>query len=279
MDLHDRTVLITGASMGIGAATARAFASAAAAPPLRLALLARSSDRLQALVTELNRQPGVQALAVTADVTQPESLAPAVAQIEGAFGPVDILVNNAGVGMRSPVGSIDLAAARQVFEVNYWGALACIEAVLPGMMAQQDGLIINISSILGHRAMPNAGIYCSTKFALNALSESMRLELRPHGIRVVGFYPGVTETEFGRNELTGDATGQGRNRAARTSAATVGQAIVRAAQSEPRDGYATLFDRVFVWGATLAPALLDRMLARFYRRGVGGTRMDADERG
>ncbi len=266
MNLHDRTVLITGASMGIGAATARAFAErAAAARPLRLALLARSSDRLQTLAEELNRQPGVLALAVTADVTQPESLVAAAAQIEGAFGPVDVLVNNAGVGMRSPVGSIDLAAARRVFEVNFWGALACIGAVLPGMIAQEDGLIINISSILGHRAMPNAGIYCSTKFALNALSESMRLELRPHGIRVVCFYPGVTETEFGRNELTGDASGQGRNRAGRTPAATVGRAIVRAAQREPRDGYATLFDRVFIWGATLAPGLLDRMLIRFYR--------------
>ncbi len=266
MELHDRTVLITGASMGIGAATARAFAALASpARPLRLALLARSTGQLQALAEESNRLAGVQALALTADVTQPETLAAAMGQIEQAFGPVDLLVNNAGVGMRSPVGNIDLAAARQVFDVNYWGALACIEAVLPGMMAQQDGLIINISSILGHRAMPNAGIYCSTKFALNALSESMRLELKPHHIRVVSFYPGVTKTEFGRNELTGDAAAHSRNRVSRTPVSAVGQAIVRAAQREPRDAYVTLFDRVFVWGATLAPGLLDRMLIRFYR--------------
>lgn len=267
MNLHDRTVLITGASMGIGAAVARAFAErASAAHPLRLALLARSNERLQALAAELNQKTGVGALAVSADVTQPESVTAALKQVEAAFGPVDILVNNAGVGMRSPVGSIDLPAARQVFEVNYWGALACIEAVLPGMLAQKEGLIINISSILGHRAMPNAGIYSSTKFALNALSESMRLELQPHGIRVVSFYPGVTQTEFGRNELTGDAAGHSHNRVAKTPVEVVAQAIVRAAQREPRDAYATLFDRVFVWGATLAPWLLDRMLMRFYRR-------------
>lgn len=271
MDLQDRTVLITGASLGIGAATARAFGGVPAAShrqpaaDLRLALLARSASRLQALAEELNRRPGVRAVAVVADVSQPETVREAVAHVEQTLGPVDILVNNAGVGMRSPVGSIDLEVARQVFDINYWGALTCIEAVLPGMLARQDGLIINISSIIGRRAMPNAGIYCSTKFALNALSESMRLELRPHHIRVVSFYPGVTATEFGRNELTGNASTHSRNRVSKTPAAAVGQAIVRAAQREPRDAYATLFDRVFVWGATLAPGLLDRMLTRFYR--------------
>lgn len=262
MELANRTILITGASQGIGAAAARAFA----AHPLRLALLARSTDRLQTLADELNARPGVQALAMTADVSRREEVQGAVAEVERAFGPVDILINNAGVGMRSPVGSIDLDAAQRVFAVNYWGVIHCTEAVLPAMLARRDGLILHISSIIGRRAMPNAGIYCSSKFALNALAEAWRLELRPHGVRVVNFYPGVTETEFGRNELTGEVSSNRRSRARKTPAAVVGQAIVRAAQREPRDAYATLFDRVFVWGATLAPGLMDWTLARFYAR-------------
>jgi short-subunit dehydrogenase len=155
--------------------------------------------------------------------------------------------------------------AQQVFTVNFWGAIHCIEAVLPAMRARHDGLIINISSIIGRRAMPHAAIYCASKFALNALSESLRLELHPDNVRVVTFYPGVTRTEFSHNELSGDASNSSRNRAPKTSVEDTAKAIVRASQREPRDAYATLFDRVFVCGATLAPGLMDRMLLRFYR--------------
>jgi short-subunit dehydrogenase len=261
MKLDGRTVLITGASRGIGAATARAFAASG----VRLALLARSSDRLQALAGELNRVKGVQTLPVVADVGQKDEVVQAVARVEQVLGPVDILVNNAGVGMRSPVGDMDLMTAQQVFTVNFWGAIHCIEAVLPAMRARGDGLIINISSIIGRRAMPHAAIYCASKFALNALSESLRLELHPDNVRVVTFYPGVTRTEFSRNELSGDASNYSRNRAPKTPVEDTAKAIVRACQREPRDAYATLFDRVFVCGATLAPGLMDRMLLRFYR--------------
>lgn len=260
MELNDRVVLITGASMGIGAATARAFAE----HPVRLALLARSEQRLQTLAAELNARPGVTALPLAADVSDRESVARAVGRTQEAWGAIDILVNNAGVGMSSPIGEIDLILARQLFDINYWGAIHVTEAVLPDMRARRDGLIINISSIIGRRAMPGSGVYCSSKFALNALSESMRVELRPHNIRVVSFYPGVTESEFSRNLLTGDSSVHGQGRMRPTPAAKVGQAIVRAASREPRDAYATLFDRFFVFSAAVAPWLMDWMLAKFY---------------
>lgn len=263
MKLAERTVLITGASRGIGAATARAFANQAAADqPIRLALLARSSDRLQALAAELNARPGVLALPLVADVGQPLETARAVEETAERLGAVDVLVNNAGVGMRSPSGGIDLDSARQMFEVNFWGAIYCIEAVLPAMRARGDGLIVNISSIIGRRAMPDNGLYCASKFALNALSESMRVELRGDNVRVVNFLTGVTDTDFLRHELTGDASAVARGLLPRTPPDVVGRAIVRAARREPREAYATLFDRVFVLGTAHLPRLTDWVLAR-----------------
>lgn len=260
MDLDNRVVLITGASQGIGMATARAFASY----PLRLALLARSEQRLETLADELSAYPHFSALPLAVDISDQQAVEQAVARAQEALGTIDILVNNAGVGMRSPVGEIDLTLAHQLFETNYWGAIYTIEAVLPGMRARKDGLIINISSIVGRRSMPNISVYSGSKFALNALSESMRVELRPDNVRVVSFYPGVTETAFIRNHLTGDDTAQSQGRMKATPAEEVGRAIVRAAQREPRDAYATWFDRFFVTAAAVAPGLMDRLLARFY---------------
>ena len=199
-----------------------------------------------------------------ADVTQPHQVSTAVARIEQDLGSVDMLVNNAGVGMESPLGQIDSAIAHHLFDVNFWGALTCIEAVLPSMQARRQGLIINISSILGRRAMPRDSIYCASKFALDALSDSIRLELRPYNIRVVTFYPGVTATDMTQHTLTGDASHRSRRLVPRTPVARTAEAIVSAAQREPRDAFATLFDRVFVWGAALAPSVFDGLLARFY---------------
>jgi short-subunit dehydrogenase len=261
MELRDCTILITGASRGIGAALARALADY----PVRLALLARSDDALQALAAELNGRGPARALPVVADVGLPETINAAVARVESTLGPVDVLVNNAGVGMAGPVGRLDHAAAHRVFAVNYWGALHCIEAVLPGMRQRRNGLIVNVSSIIGRRAMPHTGVYCASKFALNALSESLRLEVRPDNVRVVTFYPGVTATDFGRHELTGTAARYNRNRVPKTPVTRTAQALVRAIRQEPRDAYVTLFDRAFVWSAILAPGLMDRLLARFYR--------------
>ncbi len=261
MQLHRRTVLITGASRGIGAASARAFA----AYPLNMALLGRDAAALQQLAAELQKHSGVQALPLVADVTDAQAVQDAVTKTAATFGGLDILINNAGVGMRSPIGDIDLQTARRLFDVNFWGVVQVTQAVLPIMRRQHDGLIINISSIIGRRAMPAAGMYCASKFALNALSEAMRVELKPHNIRVVNFYPGVTATAFSQNELTGDARGHHRNRMPRTPADKVGRAIVRAARREPRDAYATWFDRVLVWGALAAPWLVDWFLMRFYQ--------------
>jgi len=258
MNLEHKTILITGASQGIGEAVARAFADY----PVNLALLARSEQRITALAEELNQMPGVNALPVAADVSNPDDVQQAVAQTLDAFGRIDILVNNAGVGMSSPVGEIDYEKGHQLFEINFWGAMRMTEAVLSGMRERKDGLIINVSSIVGRRSMPGISIYCASKFALNAFSESIRVELRPDNIRVVSFYPGVTSTNFGDNLLTGPTAVEGKGRAKVTSAEDVARAIVKAARKEPRDAYATLFDRIFVWAARLTPGLLDKMLGK-----------------
>jgi short-subunit dehydrogenase len=259
MKLEGRTILITGASQGIGAAAARAFA----AYPVNLVLLARSQSLLESLAGELNAREGVQALPIVADIARPEEIEAAVARALDAFGRIDILVNNAGVGMSSPVGAIDYDKARTLFDINFWGALRMTEAVLPAMRERKEGLIINISSIVGRRAMPGISVYCASKFALNAFSESIRVELKQDNVRVVSFYPGVTATNFGDNLLTGPASTQGKGRAKVTSAEDVGKAIVKAAIKEPRDAYPTWFDHLFVWVSLQFPWLMDRLLTRF----------------
>ena len=264
MELHHSLAgrgpaLVTGGSRGIGAAIVLALARAG----FDIWLNYRADEAAAARVSEQVRaETGRSCRLLRFDVRDRDAVEATLLPLTEEVVPA-VLVNNAGVGMSSPVGAIDYEKGHQLFEVNFWGALRMTEAVLPDMRARQDGLIINISSIVGRRAMPGIGVYCASKAALNAFSESIRVELKQDNIRVVSFYPGVTATHFGDNLLTGPSSIQGKGRAKVTSAEDVGKAIVKAAIKEPRDAYATFFDRVFVWTSVMAPWLMDRVLLHF----------------
>lgn len=189
LDLRGRTVIVTGASSGIGAATARALYAAGARP----VLAARRLDRIEELGAELGG-----ALSVRTDVTDDADVVHLVTATVERHGRVDGLVNNAGASLHGePVEDLDLDAFRQAVELNVFGVVRCMQAVLPAMRAQGFGRIVNISSGTTGMVLPTVGAYTATKSALNTLSVIARKELAGTGIDVGLVLPSTTATEFG----------------------------------------------------------------------------------
>lgn len=178
-----KVVLITGCSTGIG----RSLAQRLAKSGYIVVATARKEETLAGLSV---------AMKLRLDVTQMDSVNNAVAYILQQFGRIDVLVNNAGYTMLGALEEVAEAETQQVFDVNVFGALRMIRAVAPQMRKQRNGRIINISSIAGRLSTPVNGTYSATKFALEALSDALRLELAPFGIQVVVIEPGAIKTHF-----------------------------------------------------------------------------------
>ncbi len=199
------TALITGATSGIGRATANAFAALG----YRLILCGRRTDRLAEVQAELSQSTAVTTL--TFDVRDYDTVAKAIASLPADWQQdghplVDILVNNAGNahGM-TPIQDGDVADWDQMIDGNIQGLLYVSKAVIPGMVARQRGHIVNLSSIAGKQTYANGAVYCASKAAVEALSTGMRLDLTQHGIKVTNVVPGAVETEFSVVRFKGDA--------------------------------------------------------------------------
>lgn len=186
--LTGKTVIVTGASSGIGAATARALHSAGAHP----VLAARRPDRLAELSTELD-----DALAVPTDVTDTAQVSELVAAALDRHGRIDGLVNNAGASIQGPIADIDLTEYRTILDLNVASLIGVTQAVLPTMRQQRFGRIVNISSGTTRRVAVGVGAYAATKSAVNMISAVMREELAEDGIAVSLLLPSTTATEFG----------------------------------------------------------------------------------
>ncbi|MET0848057.1 MAG: SDR family oxidoreductase [Pseudomonas sp.] len=188
-NIHNKVVLITGASSGIGEAAARLIAAKGAS----VVLGARRTERLEKLVSEI-RAEGGSASACALDVTDLSAMQAFVDFAKAQYGKVDVIINNAGVMPLSPLASLRVAEWNQMLDVNVRGVLHGIAAVLPGMEAQGHGQVINISSIGGLAVSPTAAVYCATKFAVRAISDGLRQETDK--IRVTVVCPGVVESEL-----------------------------------------------------------------------------------
>jgi NADP-dependent 3-hydroxy acid dehydrogenase YdfG len=194
--LDGKVALVTGASSGIGEATAVALAEAGAA----VAIGARRKDRLDALSARL-RKTGASVLQLELDVTEEAACADAVRRTREELGGLDALVNNAGVMLLGPVEGADTADWRRMIDVNLLGLLYCTHAALPLMREAGRGHIVNVSSVAGRSANAGSAVYNLTKFGVGAFSEALRQEVSSAGIRVTIIEPGFVDTELqGHNE-------------------------------------------------------------------------------
>lgn len=187
MQIRDKNVIVTGASSGIGRATALEMARRGA----HVVLAARRADRLEEVAAEC-RALGVRAVAVPTDVTK----AGDCRRLIDTAGEVDVLVNNAGFAIFSAVAEANPDEVREMIETNYLGAFHCTQAVLPRMLARRSGTIVNVSSITGLMGFSRMSAYCASKFALTGFTEALRDEVIGSGVRVALVCPGTTETEF-----------------------------------------------------------------------------------
>lgn len=190
-NVQGKVVVITGASSGLGAATARLLSAQGAT----VVLGARRLDRLQALVDGLTAT-GAKALAHAMDVTRHDEVQRLVDTAVQAYGRIDVMINNAGLMPHSPLERLKIEDWDRMIDVNIKGVLYGIAAALPHMRAQKSGHIINVSSVAGHKVRPSAAVYAATKHAVLALSEGLRQEVKPYNIRTTVVSPGAVATEL-----------------------------------------------------------------------------------
>ena len=249
--LDGQSVIITGASAGIGEASAKWAAREGAS----VVLVARRKDRLDQLKREIESAGG-RAIAVTADITSEDDRRRIIAEAIGAFGKIDALVNNAGYGQRGPIEMVPIESIRANFETNLFSLIALTKLVIPMMRERGYGRIVNISSVAGRIARPLSSVYDATKHALEAISDGLRGELSLFGVKVVVIEPGFILTEFLRtaNEnaraimeqesvyrpfFEGFAAGYGRLRKMAGSSDDIAALVVEAlASAKPRARYA-----------------------------------------
>ena len=199
-DLH-QTVLITGASSGIGKVTALYLAEKG----YRVIGTSRSIERLEGLQSDATNR-SLSITAIEMDINSNEGVARVLPKLLADVGGIDVLVNNAGYSLWGPLETVSMREIKAQFETNVFAALRLTQAVLPYMMEKGRGKIINVSSVLGRMGTPFNGAYASSKFALEGLSESLRSELWPFGVRVSIVEPGLFSTDFQKNQVISEGT-------------------------------------------------------------------------
>ena len=200
-DLSNQTVLITGASSGIGAACARQVASAGA----KVILSARRKEKLQALADELEESYQTETLLLPLDIQKPAAVSDSVEGLPAPWKTIDVLINNAGLSRGlDPQQSGVLQDWEEMIDTNIKGLLYMTRAVVPGMIERQAGHVVNVGSIAARYTYPGGSVYCATKSAVKVLSEGLKIDLLGTPIRVTNIEPGLVETEFSNVRFRGD---------------------------------------------------------------------------
>ncbi|MER3416524.1 MAG: short chain dehydrogenase [Gemmataceae bacterium] len=259
-ELKDKRVLITGASQGIG----RALALATAREGCRLVLTARTADLLDQVAREVQAL-GAQVATVAGDVTDANARRQMLAVCQSRFGGLDILINNAGVGATGHFVEASPERLRRIMEVNFFAPAELIREAFPLLRAGNQPLIVNISSIVGKRAVPARSEYSASKFALQGLSEALRAELVRFGIDVLVVSPGLTATRFAENMLEHKARAP-MDHMRSLSPEAVAQATLRAMKRGKNELVLTWQGKLFVLASRWFPRLVDYFSAQRVRR-------------
>jgi hypothetical protein len=254
MKIDGAVVVLTGASRGIGRSTAVGLARKGAIP----VLVARQSNALVETLAEV-RDLSPQGLAIPTDITKRDAVVSMIGKTVGRFGRVDVLINNAGRGAFGPFLEVAPDRLEQAMQLNFWGAIFCIHAVLPQMLAQRSGLILNVGAIDGKFGLAGDTVGVSTKFALVGLSEALHLELKPHGVKVALVNPGAVDTEAFQADF---AAAPGMTRWTAASPERVARAIIRAVETEPAEVMVPSYLNLAVYLRHFAPALFRWLAAR-----------------
>lgn len=255
-------ILVTGASSGIGAATARLFGQRS----YRVVLAARRFDRLESLAKEIQNVGG-QSLPFAADMNKLDDIERLVENTLQAYGQIDILFNNAGFGRMDWLENLDPEQDIELqLRVNLCGLIYMARAVLPHMIERRAGHIINMSSVAGLVATPTYSIYAASKFAVRGFTDALRREVEVYGVYVSGVYPGGVATEFSSHTGTNRKTGVTTPAFLRLSSEDVAKAVWKLAQHPRRMLVIPWVMNLAVWTAALFPGLVDRVIAQRFVR-------------
>ena len=264
----NKTVVLTGASDGIGAEIARQLAP----EKPRLVLAARSEDRLNEVAFRC-RKAGAEILVVPTDVSDRQQCERLVGQAIERFGGIDVLVNNAGLSMHANFEEItELATFDTLMAVNFFGAMWCTHAALPALK-QSRGLVAGMSSLAGRTGVPGRTAYCASKFAMSGFFEALRIELAQSGVGVTLLFPGVVATEIRRNGLDGSGRRAGKSGLDEKGAMTIERCAALAIagiRARKREVFMTAQGRLGVKLKAFAPEVIDRLAIKALAKETAG---------
>lgn len=262
--LKAKTVIITGASSGIGKALAYKFASEGA----NLVLAARQYAELCIIAQDIEQQFSVKAIAVATDVSSEEHCKLMVAECLRIFGKIDVLVCNAGISMRSLFEEVEISVLKEIMDVNFWGSVYSIKYALPSIL-KSKGSIIGVSSVAGYKGLPGRSGYSASKFALQGFLESLRIENLKTGIHVMIACPGFTASNIRNTARAKDGSLQGESPIDERKLMTAEEAaeqIVKGFLAKKNQLILTLQGKATVWTSKIFSNFMDRIIYRYFSK-------------